>query len=107
MEVIRMLFAFDSHMEFKLFHKDIKNGFLNGYLMEEVHVKQPLYFKIFEFHDHVYKLDKVLYGLKQASKLGMTDYPLFFGAWIHKRETNNTLFIRREGVKLLIVQIYA
>lgn len=68
MKVIKMLIAFASHMEFKLFQMKIKSAFLNGYLMDEVYLKQPPGFESFEFLDHVYKLDKALYGLQQAPR---------------------------------------
>lgn len=41
---------------------DIKSAFLNGYLKEEVFVCHPPGFESHEFIDHVYKLDKALYG---------------------------------------------
>ncbi|XP_075083362.1 uncharacterized protein LOC142167106 [Nicotiana tabacum] len=41
MEAIRRLIAFAAHMEFTLYQMDIKSVFLNGYLNEEVFVKQP------------------------------------------------------------------
>ncbi|XP_070039137.1 uncharacterized protein [Nicotiana tomentosiformis] len=47
---------------------DVKSTFLNGYLKEEMFVKQPPGFESKECPDHVYKLDKVLYGLKQAPR---------------------------------------
>ncbi|XP_070049180.1 uncharacterized mitochondrial protein AtMg00820-like [Nicotiana tomentosiformis] len=34
MEAIRILIAFASHMEFKLFQMDVKSAFLNGFLKE-------------------------------------------------------------------------
>ena len=36
--------------------------------MNEIYVKQPPSFENEKFSDHVYKLSKVLYGLKQASR---------------------------------------
>ena len=47
---------------------DVKSAFLNGYVMEEVYVKQPLDFENEKFSNHVYKLFKALYGLKKAPR---------------------------------------
>nr|XP_033514024.1 uncharacterized protein LOC117278653 [Nicotiana tomentosiformis] len=67
-EAIRMLIAFDAHMEVTLYQMDVKSAFLNGYLKEEVFVKQPPEFESEEFPDYVFKLDKALCGLKQAPR---------------------------------------
>jgi hypothetical protein len=45
---------------------DMKGAFLNGYINEEVYVEQPPGFKDDKKPNHVCKLRKVLYGLKQA-----------------------------------------
>jgi hypothetical protein len=50
---------------------DVKSAFLNGFLEEEVYVKQPLGFESVEFPYKVYRVRKALYGLKQAPMLGM------------------------------------
>ncbi|XP_070048981.1 uncharacterized mitochondrial protein AtMg00820-like [Nicotiana tomentosiformis] len=68
MEDIKILIAFASHMEFKLFQMDVKSAFLNGFLKEEVCVKQPSSFECHEHPEHIFKLDKALYGLKQAPR---------------------------------------
>ena len=47
---------------------DVKSVFLNGYLYEEVFVAQPKGFEDSFRIDHVYKLKKDFYGLKQAPK---------------------------------------
>ena len=48
---------------------DVNSAFLNGYIMEEVYVKQPLGFENEKFSNHIYKLSKAFYGLKQASRV--------------------------------------
>jgi len=63
-EAIRILEAFATHREIKLYQMDVKSAFLNGYLKEEVHFMQPPGFENTEFPNHIFKLDKALYGLK-------------------------------------------
>ncbi|GKC36903.1 retrovirus-related pol polyprotein from transposon TNT 1-94 [Tanacetum coccineum] len=54
--------------DFKLFQMDVKSAFLDGFINEEVYVAQPPGFIDFEKPNHVYKLKKALYDLKQAPK---------------------------------------
>ena len=68
LEAIRMLLVFAAYKNFKLYQMDVKSAFLNGFIKEEVYVKQLLGFAYEEFSNHVYKLNKTLYGLKQASR---------------------------------------
>ncbi|GKA59886.1 retrovirus-related pol polyprotein from transposon TNT 1-94 [Tanacetum coccineum] len=68
LEAIRIFLAFATYMNFIVYQMDVKSAFLNGKLKEEVYVKQPSGFERSEFPNHVYKLDKALYGIKQASR---------------------------------------
>ncbi|GKB94939.1 copia protein [Tanacetum coccineum] len=68
LESIRILLAYACALDFKLFQMDVKSAFLNGFINEEVYVAQPPGFIDFEKSDHVYKLNKALYGLNQAPK---------------------------------------
>jgi hypothetical protein len=68
LEAIRILLAFSMAKGFKLHQVDVKSAFLNGVLEEEVHVMQPPGFESEKYPHRVYKLRKVLYGLKQASR---------------------------------------
>ena len=47
---------------------DVKSAFLNGYVNEEVYVDQPLGFEDTSHPDHVFKLKKILYDLKQVMR---------------------------------------
>jgi hypothetical protein len=71
LESIRILLAHATYHGFKLYQMDVKSAFLNGPIKEEVYVEQPPDFEDSEYPNHVYKLSKVLYGLKQAQKHGM------------------------------------
>ncbi|GJZ16120.1 retrovirus-related pol polyprotein from transposon TNT 1-94 [Tanacetum coccineum] len=68
LEAIRIFLAFATYMNFIVYQMDVKSAFLNGKLKEEVYVKQPPGFESNEFPNHVCKLDKALYRLKQAPR---------------------------------------
>lgn len=68
LESIRILLAYASHKGFKKFQLDVKSAFLNGFIKEDVFVKQPPGFENPSCSDYVFKLTKALYGLKQAPK---------------------------------------
>nr|GEY45177.1 copia protein [Tanacetum cinerariifolium] len=68
LEFIRILLAYASALDFKLFQMDVKSAFPNGFINEEVYMEQPLGFIDFVKPNHVYKLKKALYDLKQDPK---------------------------------------
>nr|GEY64444.1 retrovirus-related Pol polyprotein from transposon TNT 1-94 [Tanacetum cinerariifolium] len=68
LKAIRIFLAFATYMNFIVYQMDVKSLFLNGKLKEEVYVKQPLGFESNEIPNHVCKLDKALYGVKQAPR---------------------------------------
>nr|GFA24194.1 Gag-Pol polyprotein [Tanacetum cinerariifolium] len=53
-EATRLFFVYAAHKDFTVFQMDVKTTFLNRILKEEVK----------QYPDHVYALDKALYGLK-------------------------------------------
>ena len=64
LEAIRILLTFAISQSVKLFQMDVKSAFLNGYIKEKVYVEQSPEFEDYKYPDHVFKLTKVLYGLK-------------------------------------------
>ncbi|GJV05260.1 retrovirus-related pol polyprotein from transposon TNT 1-94 [Tanacetum coccineum] len=86
---------------------DVKTAFLNGPLKEEVYVSQPKGFIDSEFPDHVYRLKKALYGLKQAPRAWYDKFSSFLiEHGFTKGIVDPTLFTRRHGEDILLVQVY-
>ena len=55
-------------MNFKLFQIDVKSTFLNGLIKKKIYVEQHLSFENQKLPNYVFKLKKILYGLKQTSR---------------------------------------
>ena len=68
LEAIRLLLAFACIMDFRLFQMDVKSAFLNGLIEEKVYMDQPPGFMDYKYPNHVYRLKKALYDLKQAPR---------------------------------------
>jgi len=90
-------------LKFKLFQMDVKHVFLNGYLHEEVYVEQPKGFIDPNFPNHVYKLKKALYRLKQAPKAWYERLTKFLiNQGYRNGGTDKTLFVKEEKGRLMI-----
>ena len=86
---------------------DVKNVFLNGYIIEDVYVKQPPGFENEKFPNYVYKLFKASYGLKQAPRAWynrLKNFLLDNDFSMGKMDT--TLFVKHKNKDILVVQIY-
>ncbi|WVZ97795.1 hypothetical protein U9M48_043307 [Paspalum notatum var. saurae] len=92
---------------FKLQQMDVKSTFLNGFIEEEVYVRQPPGFESARFPDRVYKLRKALYGLKQAPRAWYARLKSFLlKSGFVMGSVDKTLFLLSRGGDTLIVQIY-
>nr|GEU50666.1 putative reverse transcriptase, RNA-dependent DNA polymerase [Tanacetum cinerariifolium] len=67
-KAIRQFLAYTSFKNFVVYQMDVKSAFLYGKIEKEVYVCQPPAFEDLEFPDRVYKVEKALYGLRQAPK---------------------------------------
>ncbi|GJW93220.1 retrovirus-related pol polyprotein from transposon TNT 1-94 [Tanacetum coccineum] len=86
---------------------DVKTAFLNGELCEEIYVSQPEVFVDQDNPNHVYRLKKALYGLKQAPRAWYDMLSKFLlSQEFSKGDVDPTLFTRKEGKDILLVQIY-
>ncbi|KAK2440889.1 putative mitochondrial protein [Trifolium repens] len=68
LETVRLVVAIANHFQWEFVQLDIKSAFLNGKLEEEVYVEQPQGFITRGKEDQVLKLNKALYGLRQAPR---------------------------------------
>ncbi|GJX59582.1 retrovirus-related pol polyprotein from transposon TNT 1-94 [Tanacetum coccineum] len=78
LEAIHIFIAFTAHMNMAVYQMDVKTSFSNGILREKVYVSQPDRFVDPENRNHKFT----------------------------KGTVNPTLFVRREGKDILLVQIY-
>jgi hypothetical protein len=107
LESIRILLAYATHHGFKFYQMDVKSTFLNDSIKEVVYVEQLSGFESEEHPNHVYKLHKTLYGLKQPPRawyVCLRDFLFENGFRIGKADS--TLFIRKMGKDLFVSQIY-
>jgi hypothetical protein len=86
---------------------DMKSASLNGFIQEEVYVRQPLGFESPKYPDRVYKLSKALYGLNPAPwawyarlKTFLLEHRYVMGS------EDKTLLTLNHGTDFLLVQNY-
>ncbi|GJR52796.1 retrovirus-related pol polyprotein from transposon TNT 1-94 [Tanacetum coccineum] len=107
LDAIRIFLAYVAHMNMIVYQVDVKTAFLNGILREEVYVSQPDGFVDQDNLNHVYKLKKALYRLKQAPHAWYDLLSKFLlSQEFFKGTVDPTLFIKRQGKDILLVQIY-
>jgi hypothetical protein len=107
LESVRLLIALSAQEGWSVHHMDVKSAFLNGELSEEVYVRQPPGFTVDGQEDKVLRLDKALYGLRQAprawnAKLDRTLAELGF----RRSESEHAVYARGRGASRLLVGVY-
>ncbi|GJY38772.1 putative ribonuclease H-like domain-containing protein [Tanacetum coccineum] len=106
-EAIRLFLAYASFKDFVVYQMNVKSAFLYGKIEEEVYVCQPPGFEDPNLPDRVYKVEKALYELHQASRAWyetLSTYLLDNG--FQRGKIDKTLFIKRDKGDILLVQVY-
>ncbi|GJV18056.1 retrovirus-related pol polyprotein from transposon TNT 1-94 [Tanacetum coccineum] len=106
-EAIRIFITNAASKNMTVYQIDVKTAFLNGELKEEVYVSQPEGFVNPDHPTHVYHLKKALYGLNQAPQAWYDTLSRFLlDNKFSKGAVDLTLFTRKTGKHILLVQIY-
>ncbi|GKC18973.1 retrovirus-related pol polyprotein from transposon TNT 1-94 [Tanacetum coccineum] len=106
-EAIRIFIANAACKNMTIYQMDVKITFFNAELKEEVYVSQPEGFIDPDNPTHVYRLKKALYGLKQAPRAWYDTLSRFLlDNKFSKGVVDPTLFPRKTGKHILLVQIY-
>ena len=108
MAIIRVLLAKAATKGWHLHQIDVKNAFLQGDLGETLYIVQPPGFRLDVNKSGVCRLNKFLYGLKQAlrawnSKI-VTQYLHKIG--FNASQSDTSLFIRRGQTSLICILLY-
>jgi len=73
---------------------DVKFSLFNGYVIEEINVERPKGFEIPSKEDFVYRLKRVLYGLKHAPNAWFSKiYKYFQDQGLVKSSSEPNLYI--------------
>nr|GEU30738.1 retrovirus-related Pol polyprotein from transposon TNT 1-94 [Tanacetum cinerariifolium] len=106
-EAIRIFIANASSRNMTIYQMDVKTAFQNGELKEKVYVSQPEGFVDPDHPTHIYHLKKALYGLKQVPRAWYDTLSRFLlDNNFSKGAVDPTLFTRKTGKHILLVQIY-
>ncbi|GJR98721.1 retrovirus-related pol polyprotein from transposon TNT 1-94 [Tanacetum coccineum] len=107
LKAIRIFIAYATYMNTIVYQMDFKTTFLNGILHEELYVCQPDGFVDQDNLNPMCKLKKALYGLKQTPRAWYDFLSSFLiSQKFSKGAVDPTLFTRKEGKDILLVQIY-
>ncbi|KAL1207758.1 Retrovirus-related Pol polyprotein from transposon TNT 1-94 [Cardamine amara subsp. amara] len=106
-ETIRLLVNLAAANGWEIHHLDVKTAFLHGELKETVYVTQPDGFEKHGSEEKVYRLNKALYGLRQAprawnNKLNQILEELQF----KKCSKEPTVYRKIEQEHILVVAVY-
>ena len=106
-ESMRLLFALAAELNLTIDHMDVVTAFLHGNLKEEVYMKQPEGFEIKGKEHYVCKLQKAMYGLKQASRAWYEKISevLLNRLGFNRSEHEPCVFVRNKR-SLMIIALY-
>jgi transposase InsO family protein len=108
-DTVRILLALAAKFDLELDQMDVRTAFLNADLKEDIYLKQPAGFEDPEHPDWVWKLEKAIYGLKQAGyewNQTLDEYLWKEGFRFVRSEADHSLYVLHEGDKVIWLVVY-
>jgi hypothetical protein len=104
---IRILLAIAAYFDYEIWQMDVKTAFLNGNLSEDVYMTQPEGFVNPKNAGKICKLQKSIYGLKQASQSWNLRFDeVIKGFGFIKNEEEPCVYKRTSGSALVFLVLY-
>lgn len=104
---VRVLLALAASKDWNLWEMDVKNAFLHGELDREIYIDQPLGFQSQDYLEHVCKLRKALYWLKQAPRAWygkIVEFLTHSGYYV--THADSSLFVKNAEGKTVVILVY-
>ena len=104
---IQVLLALAANRDWSLWQMHVKNAFLHGELDREIYMGQPMGFQSEDHPEHVCKLKKALYGLRQAPRAWYGKIAEFLThSGYSVTSADSSLFVKAKGGRTAIVLVY-
>ncbi|KAL2251379.1 UNVERIFIED_CONTAM: Retrovirus-related Pol polyprotein from transposon RE1 [Sesamum indicum] len=102
---VRIFLAVAVRKQWPLHHLDVNNAFLHGYLDEDIYMEPPQGYEIPK--GKVCKLEKSLYGLKQASRKWNEEFTTKVSEFgFVQCSHDHCLFVKGSGLNLIALLVY-
>ncbi|KAI3505835.1 hypothetical protein L1887_28122 [Cichorium endivia] len=107
LEAIRIFLAYAAHKNIIVHQMDVKSAFLQGDLQQTAYLQQPPGFEDPSRPNHVYRLNKAVYGLKQSPRAWYETLSTFLVSSGYRRGIiDPTFFVQSHQNHIMIVQVY-
>ncbi|CAH2088680.1 unnamed protein product [Euphydryas editha] len=96
MPTLKLLLSYCCQNSLHIHQMDVETAFLNGKVLSEVYVKQPVGYE--DGTDNVYKLNKALYGLKESPRAWYECFNIFLVTLNFQRSKYDyCLYVKKEN----------
>ncbi|KAM1462770.1 hypothetical protein EV1_046409 [Malus domestica] len=104
---MRIIMAITTHYDLDLHQMDVKTAFLNGDLQEDIYMTQPPGFIERGKENMVCKLNKSIYGLKQASRQWYLkfDQVVTLNGFVENK-LDDCIYLKFNGTEFIILVLY-